>query len=44
MQFEQLTTSSGVLMQGPMLITPQAFGDDRGWALVSLEDKSCNVD
>ena len=31
MQFEQLTTSSGLLMQGPLLITPQAFGDDRGW-------------
>ena len=31
MQLEQLTTPSGALMQGPLLITPQAFGDDRGW-------------
>ena len=31
MQLEQLTTPSGALMRGPLLITPQAFGDDRGW-------------
>ena len=31
MQLEQLTTPSGSWMQGPLLITPQAFGDDRGW-------------
>ena len=44
MQFEQLKTSNGQTIDGPLLITPQAFIDDRGWALVSLEDKSCNVD
>ena len=31
MQLEQLKTPSGAVMQGPLLITPQAFGDDRGW-------------
>ncbi len=31
MQLEQLTTPSGALMQGPLLITPPAFGDARGW-------------
>jgi dTDP-4-dehydrorhamnose 3,5-epimerase len=31
MQLEQLTTPSGALMQRPLLITPQVFGDDRGW-------------
>ena len=31
MQLEQLKTPSGAVVQGPLLITPQAFGDDRGW-------------
>jgi dTDP-4-dehydrorhamnose 3,5-epimerase len=31
MQVEQLSTASGVPMQGPLLITPQVFGDDRGF-------------
>ena len=31
MQFEQLTTPKGQTMQGPLLISPQAFSDDRGW-------------
>ena len=31
MQLEQLKTPSGEVMQGPLLITPLAFGDDRGW-------------
>ena len=31
MQLEQLKTPSGSLMQGPLLITPKSFGDDRGW-------------
>ena len=31
MQLDQLTTPSGTTLQGPLLITPQAFGDDRGW-------------
>ena len=31
MQAEQLSTASGVLMEGPLLITPQVFGDGRGF-------------
>jgi len=31
MQVEPLSTASGVPMQGPLLITPQVFGDDRGF-------------
>jgi dTDP-4-dehydrorhamnose 3,5-epimerase len=31
MQVELLSTASGVPMQGPVLITPQMFGDDRGF-------------
>ena len=31
MQLDQLTTPSGTTLQGPLLITPPAFGDDRGW-------------
>ena len=31
MQFERLTTAKGQTMEGPLLITPQAFGDERGW-------------
>ena len=39
MQFEQLTTGSGALMQGPLLITPEAFGDDRGWFFESWNQR-----
>lgn len=31
MQVEQLHTSSGQLVAGPLLITPKVFGDDRGF-------------
>jgi dTDP-4-dehydrorhamnose 3,5-epimerase len=31
MAIEQLRTASGALMEGPLLITPQVFGDDRGF-------------
>ena len=31
MQVEQLSTASGQVMDGPLLITPQVFGDDRGF-------------
>jgi dTDP-4-dehydrorhamnose 3,5-epimerase len=31
MHVEQLTTASGQVMDGPLLITPQIFGDDRGF-------------
>ena len=31
MQFEQLQSCEGVTVEGPLLIQPKAFGDDRGW-------------
>ena len=31
MQAERLTTSSGSVLGGPLLITPKVFGDDRGF-------------
>jgi len=31
MKFETLQSSSGCSVQGPLLIKPQAFGDERGW-------------
>ena len=31
MQFEQLKSSQGATIEGPLLISPQAFGDERGW-------------
>ena len=31
MQVEQLSTASGVVIEGPLLITPQIFGDGRGF-------------
>ena len=31
MSIEQLRTTSGALMEGPLVITPQVFGDDRGF-------------
>ena len=35
MQVEPLHAASGVPMQGPLLITPQVFGDNRGFFLES---------
>jgi len=31
MQAERLTTSSGSILSGPLLMTPKVFGDDRGF-------------
>ena len=31
MQVEQLQSAQGISIEGPLLITPQSFGDDRGW-------------
>ena len=31
MQVDQLRTASGLVMEGPLLITPQVFGDARGF-------------
>lgn len=39
MQVEQLTTASGQRMQGPLLITPQVFGDDRGFFFESWNQR-----
>jgi len=35
MQAERLRSSSGAELQGPLLLTPQVFGDDRGWFIES---------
>jgi dTDP-4-dehydrorhamnose 3,5-epimerase len=39
MQIEQLSTGSGQLMHGPLLITPQVFGDDRGFFFESWNQR-----
>ena len=39
MQFERLTTAKGQTMEGPLLITPQAFGDERGWFFESWNQR-----
>ena len=31
MHFEELQSSNGQALKGPLLMTPQCFGDDRGW-------------
>ena len=31
MQVDQLRSNQGQMIDGPLLITPPAFGDDRGW-------------
>ena len=40
MQFEQLKTSSGQTMDGPLLMTPRCFGDERGWFYESWNRRS----
>ena len=39
MQVEQLRTASGQPMAGPLLITPQVFGDERGFFLESWNQR-----
>ena len=39
MAIEQLRTASGALMEGPLLITPQVFGDDRGFFFESWNQR-----
>ncbi|MCP9817852.1 dTDP-4-dehydrorhamnose 3,5-epimerase [Synechococcus sp. GreenBA-s] len=39
MQVELLTTASGRVMEGPLLITPQVFGDDRGFFFESWNQR-----
>ena len=40
MQFEHLKTSTGQTMEGPLLMTPRCFGDDRGWFFESWNRRS----
>jgi dTDP-4-dehydrorhamnose 3,5-epimerase len=42
MHIEQLNTASGQRMEGPLLITPQVFGDDRGFFFESWNQRSFN--
>jgi dTDP-4-dehydrorhamnose 3,5-epimerase len=39
MQVEQLTTAGGQQMEGPLLITPQLFGDERGFFFESWNQR-----
>ena len=39
MQVEQLRSPGGTTVDGPLLITPPAFGDDRGWFFESWNQR-----
>ena len=39
MQVEQLTTTVGQAMEGPLLVTPKVFGDDRGFFFESWNQR-----
>ena len=39
MQIEQLQSPQGSTVDGPLLITPQAFGDERGWFFESWNQR-----
>ena len=39
MQFEQLKHLDGQVIEGPLLVTPQAFGDERGWFFESWNQR-----
>ena len=39
MQVEQLQAVSGATVEGPLLITPQVFGDERGWFFESWNQR-----
>ena len=39
MQVEQLRSPEGTTVDGPLLITPTAFGDDRGWFFESWNQR-----
>jgi dTDP-4-dehydrorhamnose 3,5-epimerase len=40
MQVEQLRTATGHVIEGPLLITPRVFGDDRGFFYESWNQRS----
>ena len=42
MQVEQLQSPQGLTIDGPLLITPRAFGDDRGWFFESWNQNNFN--
>ena len=42
MQVEQLHSPQGLRIDGPLLITPRAFGDDRGWFFESWNQNNFN--
>ena len=42
MQVKQLKSPQGQTIHGPLLITPRAFGDDRGWFFESWNQKGFN--
>ena len=39
MQIDQLKSNLGEVMDGPLLITPSAFGDERGWFFESWNQR-----
>ena len=43
MQVEVLTTAAGVPVQGPLLLTPRVFGDERGFFFESWNQQACNA-
>ena len=43
MQAEQLQSPQGISIDGPLLITPRAFGDGRGWFFESWNQTRFNV-
>ena len=42
MQVERLQSAQGLSIEGPLLITPQSFGDDRGWFFESWNQNNFN--
>ncbi|MDA0718332.1 MAG: dTDP-4-dehydrorhamnose 3,5-epimerase [Cyanobacteria bacterium] len=43
MQVEPLTTVAGVPLEGPLLLTPRVFGDERGFFFESWNQKAFNA-
>ena len=43
MQAESLTTSAGLCVQGPLLLTPRVFGDPRGFFFESWNEQAFNA-
>ena len=39
MQFEQLNTLDGQVIDGPLLVSPQTYGDERGWFFESWNQR-----